>query len=327
MKRRWIALVIGSTFLATACTGLPPDGSGRYPDGDIRLVVAAEAGENQDTVARAVAPCLGERLGTGVIVDNRPGEQGMLATREFVESDWDGHTFLVTSVGAAVVAPVVEPDVGYEFDDFRFVGVLHSAPLILFTAGNGPFDTAEQLFGAARAGGAPVEVANTGASMTEELTLGELSVEAETRLESLRVDSEAELLSGVVAGDYPAGLTTVTAEHLARVESGEIRVLAVGGEIRPRYLPEALTFYRITRATLLPQFPVDTTVIAPDDIADRVVSPLLDALDHCLNTDDVRRGIGVDFLPDTVETHGALWGRYLDLERSARTAQRSIEGN
>lgn len=320
MKQRWIALVVGSTFLATACVDQTPAGSGQYPDGDIQLIVPFDAGENTDTVARAIAPCLGRRLDTTVTVRNRPGEKGVLGTREFVEADTDGHTLLLTPAGPPVVAPAVDPELGYKLEDFRFVGVPHSAPLVLFTAGNGPFDTAEKLFEAARTSATPVKVANTGASMTEELTVGELNIYEETRLESLQVDSDAELLRGVVAGDYPAGLTTISADHLARVESGEITVLASGGAIPPRYL-DAPTFYRITRANMLPELPIDTTLIAPDSISDRVHATLSDALAECLNTNDVRRDIGVDFVPTELVTPGDLRARYIRLQRSVGLAQ------
>ena len=313
MKQRWIALVIGSALLATACAGAE--------DEDIRLIVPFEAGTITDTVARALAPCMGERFGTDMVVENRPGEQGVLATREFVEAGVDGRALLVTPVGPPVVAPLVDPEVGYDLDDFYFVGVAHSAPLILFTVGNGPFDSAEKLLGAARAGGASVEVAHTGASMTEELTLGELNILEETRLEPRKVDSDAELLRGVVAGDYPAGLTTVSADHLAKVESGEIRVLAVGGKLRPKYLPDTLTFYRITRASMLPEIPIDTAVIGPGIPSDEMHLALSGALNGCLNTNDVRRDIGVDFLPAELVTHGELLSRYRDLQRLVMRAQ------
>jgi tripartite-type tricarboxylate transporter receptor subunit TctC len=321
MKQRWIVLVIGSVLVTTACAGTK--------DEDMRLIVPFEAGTATDTVARALAPCLGERLGTGMVVENRPGEQGVLATREFVESGADGRALLVTPVGPPVVAPVVDPEVGYDLDDFYFAGVAHSAPLILFTAGNSPFDSAETLLGAARAGGASVEVAHTGASMTEELTVGELNILEETRLEPRQVDSDAELLRGVVAGDYPAGLTTISADHLAKVESGDIRVLAVGGEIRPSYLPDTLTFYRLTRANMLPKIPIDTAVIGPANPSDEMHLALSGALDKCLRTKDVQRDIGADFVPAELMTHGELLSRYWDLQRLVDLAQNRLhlEGN
>lgn len=313
MKQRWISLAVGSVLLATACAGTK--------DENLRLIVPFEAGTNTDTVARALAPCLGERLGTDMVVENRPGERGVLATREFVESGVDGRALLVTPVGPPVVAPLLDPDVGYDLDDFYFAGVAHSAPLILFTAGNGPFDSAETLLGAARAGGASVEVAHTGASMTEELTLGELNVLEETSLEPRKVDSDAELLRGVVAGDYPAGLATTSADHLAKVESGEIRVLAVGGEIRPKYLPDTLTFYRITRANMLPKIPIDTAVIGPAHPTDEMHLALSGALEECLNTKNVQRDIGADFVPAELVTHGELLSRYWELQRLVQLAQ------
>jgi tripartite-type tricarboxylate transporter receptor subunit TctC len=310
MKQRWIALVIGSTFLVTACAGTQ--------DEHIRLIVPFEAGTPTDTVARALAPCMGDRFGTDMVVENRTGEQGVRATREFVEAGVDGRALLVTPAGPPVVAPELDPEVDYDLLDFHFVGVAHSTPLILFTAGNSPYDTAGTLFAAARAGAAPVEVVHTGASMTEELALGELNALEETRLEPRQVGSDAEALRGVVDGDYPAGLTTVSADHLAKVGSGEIRVLAAGGEFRQDYLPDAPTF---TRTEILPRIPVDTVVIGPANPSDTMFLALSGALDECLTTQDVRRDIGAVFVPAEPVRHGDLVSRYWDLQNAVSRAQ------
>lgn len=316
--KRWTALVIGSALVVAGCA--PGGGSGRYPDGDVRLVVPGEAGEHTDTVARAFAPCLADRLGTGVTVENRPGEEGMRGTREFAEADTDAHTLLVAAVGPAVVAPAVAPDAGYGFEDFGFVGLLHSSPMVLFTGGTGPFDTAEALFGAARA--APVEIATTGAWLTEELTVAELNALEGTRFETGRADSDDDVLRGVLAGDHPAGLAAMSADLLARTRSGEIRVLAVSGELAPDYLREAPTFDRVAGAVSLPKFTNDTMLIAQGIPADGVIRALMDAVTDCLNTETVRQDLGEDFVPDELITHGELRSLFHRLENAARTAER-----
>ncbi len=321
MKLRWIALAIGSALLASACTGTAAE-----DDKTITLIVPFAAGDHADTVARAIAPCLDKQLEDEVVVENRPGEQGVRAAREFVEVGFDQQALLVTPVGAPVVAAAVDPDVGFDFQDFHYVGVVHSAPLILFTAGNGPFDSTERLFAAARAGGAPVEVAHTGATMTEELTLQSLNLDEETRLESARVDSDAELLREVGDGAYPAGLAVATADHLARVESGEITVLAVGS--RPGLdWPDALRAYELTVLDMLPDTTVDTTVIAPGNPTDELHLSLTTALDECLKTEEVRRQLGVDFVPDELVTHGKLFSRYHRLQSSVGGVLYRLSGN
>ncbi len=75
----WLVLVAGAGALTAGCDQTP-DKSGAYPDGDIKLIVPAGAGDITDTVARAVAPCLGDRLGVDVTVQNRPARTVCSAT-------------------------------------------------------------------------------------------------------------------------------------------------------------------------------------------------------------------------------------------------------
>jgi tripartite-type tricarboxylate transporter receptor subunit TctC len=313
MKRRWIALAVGSALLATACGFSGPS--------RVRLIVPAEAGEHADRVARAITPCLSDQLGDEVTVENRPGENGVVGTREFVERGTKGKPLLVSSVVAPVVAPVFEPDVGYDFDEFTFVGVAHSTPMILFAAANGPFDTVTKLLGTAESGGAPVKVANTGELLYEDLLLKQLNVLEKTRLESQRVDSDAELLRGVVAGDYPLGLAALTPEHLASARSGATRVLILGGTRAPEALKGTPMFHQLTGVDMLAGIPVDTALMAPDDLGVGVFGTLMEAFEACVNKRDVRQDIGVEFVPTTMVTHGDLTSRYYDLERLIRLVQ------
>ncbi|MFC4856848.1 tripartite tricarboxylate transporter substrate binding protein [Actinophytocola glycyrrhizae] len=292
---------MGAVVLTAGCVQTPGR-SGPYPDGDIDLIVPAEAGDVTDTVARAVAPCLADRLGVDVAVRNRPGENGVLGNRALVDAEPDGHTLMISSVGPSLVTPLLLPERDYGSDDFRFVGVVRSAPVVLFTAADSPVDSAETLLATAKAGGPPVTVANRGDTTVEGFALWHLNFMAETRLEPARTDSDAEILRGVVAGDFMAGLVTLTPELLAGIESGQLRPLASGGHERPAYLPEVPTTYevlgrRFPDPAADPDLVIDTAFSAPKDVGDAATSTLSSALSRCLSTDDVQRGIGAEFVP------------------------------
>jgi tripartite-type tricarboxylate transporter receptor subunit TctC len=110
---------MGAVALTVGCVQAP-DRQGPYPDGDINLIVPAKAGETTDA-----------------LLDAEP----------------DGHTLMISSVGSTVVTPLLFPEKDYGFDDFRFLGVVHSAPVVLFTAADSPVDSAETLLVLARPSG------------------------------------------------------------------------------------------------------------------------------------------------------------------------------
>lgn len=313
---------MGTAALTAGCVQTS-DRSGPYPDGDINLIVPAAAGEITDTVARAVAPCLGDRLGVDVIVQNRPGENGVLGSRAFLDATTDGHTLMISSVGPMAVTPSLLPETPYLFDDFDYLGAVRSAPVILFTAADSSVDSAETLLATATAGGPPVTVANREDTTVEGFALWHLNRLAETRLESAVVDSDAEILRGVAAGEYTAGLVTLTPELLTGIEAGQLRPLASGGHERPEYLSDVPTFYEIVGyrspdPARDPDYIIDTVFSTPGWVGDARFATLSSALSQCLSTDHVQRDIGAEFMPPAMGEPWEWDRRYGNLARAVQ---------
>lgn len=320
MLRRWLVVGVGALAMAAGC-GQTSDGSEPYSGADVVLIVPAETGETTDTVARAVAPCLADRLAADIEVRNLPGDNGVRGNRALADAEPDGRTLMISSVSPAAVTPLLLPERPYRADDFTFVGVVRSAPVVLFTAADSPVDSAEKLLAAAKAGGPPVTVANRGDETVEGFTLWHLNFLGETGLESAPVGSDEELLSGVVAGDHAAGLATLTPELLAAVRSGEVRLLASGGHVRPGYLPEVPVLYDLVggvTADATPDLVIDTVLSAPHYIGDAKYKALSSALGKCLDTEQVQRAIGTEFMPEEQLGGGELTSRYRDLTRAVQ---------
>lgn len=313
---RLCQLALGVVVLVAGCAGPGP-----YPSGDIDLIVPAEAGDTSDSVARIVAPCLGDELGAEVVVRNVPGEDGVVGNQALVDAKPDGYTAMISSVGPTVVTPVLAPErAGYRLEDFLFVGVVRSAPVVLFTAADSPVDAAQTLLAAAK-GGAPVRVAHRGDDTVEGFTLWLMNVLGESELESTPVDTDTEIFRGVVAGDYDAGLATLTPELLSSVRSGEVRLLGSGAHLRPRYLQQVPTLYQVLDRTggHLPDLMIDTVVSVPYRIGDARYTVLATALEECLRTDSVKHDLGAEFVPMDQIGHGEQWSRYSDLQRGVRS--------
>jgi tripartite-type tricarboxylate transporter receptor subunit TctC len=84
-----------------------------YPTRPVALVVGFAPGGGTDTVARVMQRPLGERLGQQVVVDNKPGAGGNIATDMVAKSTPDGHTLMLANVGSLTVAPHLVKDLPY----------------------------------------------------------------------------------------------------------------------------------------------------------------------------------------------------------------------
>ena len=86
----------------------------QYPSRAVQLVVGFAPGGGTDTVARVVQKPLGDRLGQQVVVDNKPGAGGNIATHLVAKSPPDGHTIMLANVGSLTVAPHLQKDLPYD---------------------------------------------------------------------------------------------------------------------------------------------------------------------------------------------------------------------
>ena len=79
----------------------------RFPSRPVRIVIGFPPGGGIDILARLMAPKMSERLGQPVIVENRPGANGLIATQGVAQSEPDGHTILFGTTGNLAVNPVL----------------------------------------------------------------------------------------------------------------------------------------------------------------------------------------------------------------------------
>ena len=103
-----------------------------FPSRPIRLVVSFTPGGGADFTARTVGQKMGELLGQPVVVENRPGANGLVGCEAVAKSPADGYTMLETDRGALGVNPSLYRKLPYDpLRDFEYVGVVTSAPYVL----------------------------------------------------------------------------------------------------------------------------------------------------------------------------------------------------
>jgi tripartite-type tricarboxylate transporter receptor subunit TctC len=126
-------------------------GERAYPTKPIRLISAYPPGGGNDTVARAIAQRLTEAFGQQVIVDNRPGANGLLACEITAKAAPDGYTLLMASIASHAINPALYPKIPYDpIKDFAPVSLLGTTANVLVVHPSTPVKTLKELIAYAK---------------------------------------------------------------------------------------------------------------------------------------------------------------------------------
>ncbi|WP_372619778.1 tripartite tricarboxylate transporter substrate binding protein [Falsiroseomonas sp.] len=226
----------------TAAVGVlaaPHAARAAWPERPVRILVAFPPGSSTDVLARSLGNALTPVLGQPVVVENRPGAGGNIATVQVKRSAADGQVFLAHSV-AFTVNPSLYSSAGYDASaDFEPVALLASTPNIL-TVNPGKLDvrTLAELIAAART--RPLDYGSSGNGTTTHLGM-ELLFRTLAKVEVQHVPfGPAQAVTAVVGGQVPIGSTSLP-PALPLVREGRIRGIAVTSLQRDPSLPDVPT--------------------------------------------------------------------------------------
>ncbi|HEV7263388.1 MAG TPA: tripartite tricarboxylate transporter substrate binding protein [Falsiroseomonas sp.] len=226
----------------TAAAGVlaaPHAARAAWPERPVRILVAFPPGSSTDVLARSLGNALTPVLGQPVVVENRPGAGGNIATVQVKRSPADGQVFLAHSV-AFTVNPSLYANAGYDaLADFAPVALLASTPNIL-TVNAEKLDvrTLAELLAAART--RPLDYGSSGNGTTTHLGM-ELLFRTLAKVEVQHVPfGPAQAVTAVVGGQVPIGSTSLP-PALPLVREGKIRAIAVTSLQRDASLPEIPT--------------------------------------------------------------------------------------
>ena len=232
-----------SLIRSAAAAGLLLPRTGRaqaFPSKQLRLLVGAAAGGGADIVARVLAQELTKGAGLSVIVDNKPGAGGTVATREALRSTADGYTLLVANVGVLAVIPYATKDAGYDpRTDIAPVCMAVDFPNVLVVHPKVPATTlAEYLALAGRPEGMDYGTAGVG---TAGHLAGELlKARSGARLNHVPFRGGGPAMNDLLGGHVPSVFASApTATGVMR--EGRIRALAVTSAKRSPFDPEVPT--------------------------------------------------------------------------------------
>ena len=209
----------------------------QYPSRPIRLLVPNPPGGATDTLARLFAPRLGEALGQPVIVDNRPGSNGNLASEATARSAPDGHTLLLCADAQIVISPHLYARMPLDtLKDLEPVASLVNTQMILAISPALPVRTLQEFLDYARRTHPPLAYASIGNGSQHHLVM-----------EMLKARAGVDLLHVPFKGGGPATIALLGGEVAVmfggnsvagHIKSGRMRALAVAGKRRSPAYPD-----------------------------------------------------------------------------------------
>jgi tripartite-type tricarboxylate transporter receptor subunit TctC len=242
MTGRIAALVASLFVLLSAGTAFAQDAEPpvAYPTKPVRVLVPFPAGGAVDIVARTLGDELGKRWGQSVVIENRPGAGGTIATQAAATSAPDGYTLILVATGHAL-NPHFYAKLPYDsFNDFTPITLVGSSPNMLLVRGDSPFRTVRDVLAGARQRRGYLSYGHAGNGTSPHLAGELLKYLARVDIAGIPYKGGAPSLNDLIGGHIPLSFNNIP-ESIAHVKAGTVRALGVTSAARSPALPDVPT--------------------------------------------------------------------------------------
>jgi tripartite-type tricarboxylate transporter receptor subunit TctC len=279
---RWLAAAAAAA--TTFAAGGLASAQSPFPAKPVHIFVPYAAGGAVDVLARTLGDVVSRQWGQTVVVENRPGAGGLIASQALVTSPPDGYTLILVASGHAT-NPFLYPKIPYDtFKDFAPISLLASSPNILLVRTDSPFKTLGDMIAAARAKPGSLSFAHAGTGTSTHLAGELLKSLARIDLNAIPYKGGAPSINDLLGGQIPMSFNNGP-ESVGQLEAGTLRALAVTTAARASFLPNVPSM-----AETVPGY--DTEVwwglLGPAGLPPDLVDKLSHDFVAALNTDAVK---------------------------------------
>jgi tripartite-type tricarboxylate transporter receptor subunit TctC len=207
-----------------------------FPSKPVHIFVPYAAGGGVDILTRTLGDVVSRQWGQTVVVENRPGAGGVVASQALVTSPPDGYTLIVVASGHAT-NPFLYPKIPYDtFKDFTPISLLASSANILLVRTDSPFKTLADLIAQARAKPGSLSFGHAGTGTSTHLAGELLKNLAKVDLNAIPYKGGAPAINDLLGGQIPMSFNNGP-ESVGQIEAGTLRALAVTTASRASFLP------------------------------------------------------------------------------------------
>ncbi|WP_454727459.1 MULTISPECIES: Bug family tripartite tricarboxylate transporter substrate binding protein [Cupriavidus] len=291
---------------AAMCHGLA-QAEDAFPSRPVRMIVPQSAGSGGDVVARLLSDRLSQDLGQSIVVDNRPGANGIVAMSTVAKAPPDGYTVLLTGVSQISFNPHLYASLPYNPQkDYTFISPVVDTPFVLVASKASGITSAQSFIDKARQKPGGLTFSSAGVGNSTHLAMEVVADKLNLKMTHVAYKGSGPALTGVVAGEVDA-MVSVLGAALPQITGGTVVPVAIVGAQRVKELPNVPTLKEAgIDAPLMPSW---YALVGPAGMDPKIVTRLNAAVQSALADPQVRAKLASLYLFPVVGTADAIQRR------------------
>ncbi|MDB5891179.1 MAG: tripartite tricarboxylate transporter substrate binding protein [Polaromonas sp.] len=287
-RRNWCQKSLTAVCVLAASVSLfnvHPAYAQDYPNRPIKIVVPLPPGGSNDVLARILAQKMSEDFGQPVIVENKPGAAGNIATEFMAKAEGDGYTIAIAPNQTVAVNPVLYPKLPFDvLRDLQGVTMLGRVPMVLVVSPKVTAASVAELIAQAKASPDKFSYASAGSGSPQHMAAEVFKSMTGTRLTHIPYKGSAPALIDVLGGTVDVMFCPINSA-LPHIRSGKLRALGSTGTQRLDLIANLPTV-----AETVPNFESDIWIgmVAPAKTPPAIISKLNAELRRSLALPDVQ---------------------------------------
>jgi len=258
-----------------------------FPTKPIRIIVPYPPGGSMDLIARLLSEPLAKILGQTVVVENRPGAAGQIATAQAAKADPDGHTLLLTNPGPGAIAFAINPKLSYNpTRDFSPISLAAAMPMVITVSANSRFQSISDLINAAKAQPGKLNFATTGNGALSHVVIELFNNAASIVAVGVPYKGGTEITTAMVAGDVDY-FAAPPSDVMPLIQAGKLRALATTGSTRSPLMPTIKTVAELGLASFEVVYWMG--LVAPAKTPQPIIQILNKAIVQALSTKEIQQ--------------------------------------
>jgi tripartite-type tricarboxylate transporter receptor subunit TctC len=238
----WFRIAAAAAVVHIAAAAMPfmcgtAFAQANFPSRSVHILVPYPAGGGVDVLTRTLGDVVSKQWGQSVVVENRPGAGGVIASQAVATAPPDGYTLIMVASGHAT-NPFLYAKMPYDtFKDFTPVSLLASSPNILLVRADSAFKTVADVISAAKAKPGSLSFAHAGNGTSTHLAGELLKSLAKVDLTAIPYKGGAPAINDLLGGQIPMSFNNGP-ESVGQLKAGTLRALAVTTGSRAPFLPD-----------------------------------------------------------------------------------------